>query len=65
MLENQPEMLTIRKVAKKGILPEHALRVLVKQKKIPAIYIGKKALINYNALCRQLQSLEISKEATE
>ena len=62
MLENQPEMLSIRQIAEKGILPEHAIRVLVKQKRIPAIYIGKKALINYSALCKQLQSLEVSKE---
>ena len=62
MLENQPEMLSIRQIAEKGILPEHAIRVLVKQKRIPAIYIGKKALINYSVLCKQLQSLEISKE---
>lgn len=46
-----PQMLTIRETAKTGILPEYALRGLVKQGKIPGIYVGTKFLVNYNRLC--------------
>lgn len=46
-----PRMLTIRETAKTGILPEAALRVLVKQERIPGIYVGKKFLVNYDRLC--------------
>lgn len=57
MNEKQPQMLTVRETAKTGILPEHAIRLMLKQGKIPAVYIGKKALINYDKLCEQLQNL--------
>lgn len=46
--------LTIREVAKTGLLSEYAIRLLLKQGKIPAIYIGNKALINYPLLIEQL-----------
>ena len=42
------KMMTIREIAKTGLLPEHAIRMMVKQNKIPVLYIGRKALINYN-----------------
>ena len=51
-----PQMLTIRETAKTGILPEHALRVLIRENKIPYILVGNKALINFNALCERLSS---------
>ena len=35
-------MMTIRQIAATGILPEHALRVLVKSGKIPHLTVGKK-----------------------
>ena len=53
----QPNMMTVREVAKTGLLSEHALRIMLKAGKLPAIYIGKKALINYDKLCEQLSSL--------
>ena len=31
---------------------------MLKAGKLPAIYIGKKALINYDKLCAELQNLE-------
>ena len=52
-----PQMMTIREVAKTGILPEHALRILGKQGKLPAVYIGKKCLVNYSLLKNQLNAL--------
>ena len=65
-MENKPRMMTIRDIASTGLLSEHALRLMLKEGKLPAIYIGKKALINYNRLCEELQSLEadITKETT-
>lgn len=51
-------MMTVREIAKTGLLSEHALRIMLKSGKLPAIYIGKKALINYNKLCAELQALE-------
>lgn len=51
------EFLTIRQTAARGILPEHALRVLSKQNRLPQIKIGNKILINYQKLLEQLQNL--------
>ena len=58
MEDKKPTMLTIREIARTGILPEHALRLLLKAGKLPAIYVGKKALINSDKLCEQLASLK-------
>ena len=55
-MDKQPKMMTIRETAKTGILPETALRTLVKQNKIPGIYVGTKFLVNYNALCEWLNN---------
>lgn len=44
MTVKQPQMMTIRQVAKTGILSEHALRIMLKAGKLPAIYVGNKAL---------------------
>ena len=65
-MENKPRMMTLREIASTGLLSEHALRLMLKEGKLPAIYIGKKALINYNRLCEELKSLEadITKETT-
>lgn len=57
MEHKKPTMLTIRETARTGILPEHALRLLLKAGKLPVIYVGKKALINYDRLCEQLSAL--------
>lgn len=53
-----PRLMTIRQIAKTGLMAEHALRLLLKQGKLPAIYIGSKALINYDALLSRLEGLE-------
>lgn len=46
-----PQMLTIREVARTGLLPEHALRLMAKAGKLPALKVGNKVLINYDKLC--------------
>lgn len=58
MADRQPNMMTVRQIAKTGLLSEHALRIMLKAGKLPAIYIGNKALINYDKLCEQLSALE-------
>lgn len=55
-MTNHPKMLTIRETAKTGILPEYALRTLVKQGKIPGIYVGNRFLVNYDRLCDWLNN---------
>lgn len=57
-MNNLPKMMTVREVASTGILPENAIRTLLKQGRIPAIYSGKKALINFQLLCKMLQGLK-------
>lgn len=57
MKDKKPTMLSIRQVAQTGLLPEHAIRLLLKEGKLPAIYVGKKALINYEKLVYLLSSL--------
>ena len=57
MENKKPTMLTIREIARTGLLPEHALRLLLKSGKLPVIYVGKKALINFDRLCEQLATL--------
>ena len=51
---NIPTMMTIREIARTGVLAENALRMLVKQNKIPHISVNKKVLINFRLLCNML-----------
>ena len=57
-MQKQPTMMTIREIAGTGLMSEHALRIMLKAGKLLAIFIGKKALINYDKLCEELQALE-------
>ena len=57
-MQKQPTMMPIREIAGTGLMSEHALRMMLKAGKLPAIFIGKKALINYDKLCEELQALE-------
>ena len=51
-----PEILTVRQVAKRGLLPERTLRRLVAQNKIPIIKSGRTQYVNYSALVSMLNS---------
>lgn len=53
-----PKMMTVREIAATGLLPEAAIRRLLRENKIPAVYSGKKAYINFDLLCKQLASLK-------
>ena len=57
-MSTTPTMMTIREIARTGLLSEHALRLLLKEGKLPAIYVGNKALVNYDKLCEHLHNLD-------
>lgn len=52
---NEKIFMTIREVAKTGILPEHTIRVMVKAGEVPHIMAGNRVLINYPKFIEQLQ----------
>ena len=51
-----PQMMTVRQIAKTGLLPENAIRVMLKNGQIKAVYSGRKALINF---CEYLKTLTV------
>ena len=51
---NPPRMLTIRETAHAGPLTEYALRLLLRQKKLPGVFVGSKFLVNYDRFVAQL-----------
>ena len=53
-----PRMRTIREAARETGIPEHALRVLVKEGRIVYIKVGSKALINMERLAEFLNKGE-------
>lgn len=61
----KPTLMTVRQIARTGILPEHALRSLLKSGRITAVYVGRKAYINYDTLCQQLSRLGESDFTTD
>lgn len=58
MTNSIPKMMTVRQIAATGLLPESAIRRLLKEGKIAAVYSGKKAFINFDLLCEQLANLK-------
>lgn len=53
-MTDAPRMLSIRQAAALGPLSEYALRLLLRQGKLPGLYVGKKFLIAYDRLLDQL-----------
>ncbi len=53
-----PKMMTVSQLCKATGISQYAIRRLLKQGKLPAIYSGNKALINYTKVCEILDSLE-------
>ena len=51
-----PRFMSIREVAKTGILSEYTLRLMEKQKLLPCVYSGRKCLINFDRLVEQLNN---------
>lgn len=57
---NIPRMMTVREIAKTGLLPENTIRVMLKNGQIQAVYSGRKALINFDSLCEYLRRLTVT-----
>ena len=55
---NIPRMMSVRQIAATGLINESALRRMLKAGQLPAIYSGKKALINFDILCNMLANLQ-------
>ncbi len=55
-----PQFLSIRKASHASGLPEHTLRVLVKQGRCPGFYTGSWFLVNLTALRELLSTGGIS-----
>lgn len=49
------ELRTIKAAAKLGILPEHRMRELLKQGRLPGVYHGRKFLVNLPLLAEQIE----------
>jgi hypothetical protein len=49
--------MTVNQIAATGLLPKHAIRYKLKAGELPAIYIGKKALINFDRMVEHLTNL--------
>ena len=56
---------TIRQTAALGILPEHRLRLMYKENRLPGIYSGSRFLINVSALIEQLNNETMQQEKKE
>ena len=52
-----PKMMTISQIAQTGLLPENAIRVMLRDGVIKAVYSGRKAFINYDNLGAYLRNL--------
>lgn len=53
---NEKIFMTIREVAKTGILTENAIRQMVKAGQVPHIMAGNRVLINYPKFIEQLKA---------
>lgn len=51
-----PRFMSIREVARTGLLSEYTLRSMEKQKQLPCVYTGKKCLVNFDKLVEQLNN---------
>ncbi len=51
-----PNFKTIRQTAATGILPEHRLRLMQKQGRLPGIQVGNRFLVNVDLLVELLNA---------
>ena len=49
------ELLTIRQVAKLGILPEFTMRQMLKRGELPGIFAGTRFYVNVGLLVEQIE----------
>ena len=58
MNENRPNFKTIRETAREGILSEYSLRLMCSRGKLPGFYVGRRYMVNVDALIEQLSSMQ-------
>lgn len=54
MVVEVPHFMSIRQVAKTGLLSEYKLRLMEKQGLLPCVYVGKSCLVNFEQLVDRL-----------
>ena len=52
-----PKLMTVRQIAKTGVISEFALRRMIKEGVVKPIYSGNRALLNFNKVCSTIDSL--------
>ena len=57
METNTPKLMTVRQIAQTGVIPEGALRRLIKQGVVKPLYSGNRALINFNSVCQFINNI--------
>ena len=60
---NNPKMMTVKEVAATGILSEYAIRLLIKEGRLPVLRVGNRALINFDRFREDLDKLRLSSES--
>lgn len=58
MNEARTNFKTIRETAREGILSEYSLRLMCAQGKLPGFYVGRRYMVNVNALVEQLSAMQ-------
>ena len=58
MNETSPNFKTNRETAREGILSEYSLRLLCAQGKLPGFFVGRRYMVNVDALIEQLSSMQ-------
>ena len=56
------QFMSIREVARTGLISEHYLRIMVKKGECPCIKSGKKVLVNVPALREKLDAMSKGEE---
>ena len=54
---NTPKLMTVRQIAKTGIISEGALRRMIKEGVLQPLYSGNRALLNFNVVCTTINKL--------
>lgn len=57
-----PRMMSIRETARTGILPENALRAMLREGRLPGVYCGVKYLVNFDRLIEVLNGEAVKAE---
>lgn len=61
MDEKLPTFMTIRQVARTGLLSEHYLRLMEKRGELPGFYTGRTYRVNVNMLSEKLNAASVER----